>query len=319
MIPVVDLADPHAGRALDTGLRELGFVRLRNHQLDTDTAANYRSVSDAFFALSSSEKLRYVHPNALANRGFRAKGSETLSYSLGKPTPPDLFESFNAGDPAVVIDAHPLVAATPWPDDLIPGFSKAAGSLANEFRSLCTHMESLIESVTGFGSTGSGLRADMMACIDYRPDASGSEAVVDGQQRMGAHSDYTAFTLLLADPVPGLQIVTSNGEWIDVIPEPGELLFNVGDLLAIATNDVWPSTLHRVVPMAAGAAATRRSVAYFRYPPLSQVISPLPSFTSTELPARYDSVSVEEHLIGKLASPKLRQLPTSALTDDGRV
>ena len=136
---------------------------------------------------------------------------------------------------------------------------------------------------------------------------------------MGAHSDYTAFTLLLADPVPGLQIVTTNGEWIDVIPEPGEVLFNVGDLLAIATNDVWPSTLHRVVPMAAGAAATRRSVAYFRYPPLDRVIAPLPSFTSTERLSRYDSVSVEEHLIGKLATPKLRQLPTSALTNNDRV
>jgi isopenicillin N synthase-like dioxygenase len=95
---------------------------------------------------------------------------------------------------------------------------------------------------------------------------------------MGAHSDYTTYTLLLADPVPGLQIVGSDGSWIDVIPAAGNLLMNVGDLLAIWTNDAWPSTLHRVVPMALGAAERRRSVAWFHYPDPDVVVAPLPAF-----------------------------------------
>ena len=114
---------------------------------------------------------------------------------------------------------------------------------------------------------------DMLACIDYRPGPDGSESVVDGQLRMGAHSDYTTYTLLLADPVPGLQIVGSDGAWIDVIPAAGNLLMNVGDLLAIWTNDAWPSTLHRVVPMALGAAERRRSVAWFHYPDPDVVVA----------------------------------------------
>ena len=43
--------------------------------------------------------------------------------------------------------------------------------------------------------------------VDYRPDPDGTESLREGQQRMGAHSDYTTYTLLLADPVPGLQIL----------------------------------------------------------------------------------------------------------------
>ena len=66
--------------------------------------------------------------------------------------------------------------------------------------------------------------------------------------RMGAHSDYGACTILLADPVPGLQIIGPDGGWHDVLPEPGTLLVNLGDLLAKWTNDRWRSTVHRVVP-----------------------------------------------------------------------
>ncbi len=154
---------------------------------------------------------------------------------------------------------------------------------------------------------------DMLACIDYRPGPDGSESVVDGQLRMGAHSDYTTYTLLLADPVPGLQIVGSDGAWIDVIPAAGNLLMNVGDLLAIWTNDAWPSTLHRVVPMALGAAERRRSVAWFHYPDPDVVVTPLPAFVGDGA-SRYGATRVDDHVRGKLGAPKTGEAPTSAST-----
>ena len=154
---------------------------------------------------------------------------------------------------------------------------------------------------------------DMLACIDYHPGPDGSESVVDGQLRMGAHSDYTTYTLLLADPVPGLQIVGSDGAWIDVIPAAGNLLMNVGDLLAIWTNDAWPSTLHRVVPMALGAAERRRSVAWFHYPDPDVVVAPLPAFVG-DGESRYGTTRVDDHVRGKLSAPKTGEAPTSAST-----
>ena len=69
-----------------------------------------------------------------------------------------------------------------------------------------------------------------------------------GQQRMGAHTDYGVVTVLWADRTPGLEILGDDGAWHGVVPEPGALLVNLGDLTAEWTNDRWRSTLHRVVP-----------------------------------------------------------------------
>ena len=66
--------------------------------------------------------------------------------------------------------------------------------------------------------------------------------------RLGAHTDYGIVTVLYADPVPGLQIVGPDGRWHDVVPEPGALLINLGDITAQWTNDRWRSTIHRVAP-----------------------------------------------------------------------
>ena len=140
-----------------------------------------------------------------------------------------------------------------------------------------------------------------------------------GQQRMGAHSDYTTFTILNADPVPGLQIVDGDGSWVDAIPEPGALLVNVGDVLAMYTNDFWPSTLHRVVPISEGSAPNRRSIAYFHYPNLEVEVSPLEQFVTDERPARYERVAVANHLLSKLVAPKVHQPTTGASTSAGRL
>ena len=134
---------------------------------------------------------------------------------------------------------------------------------------------------------------------------------------MGAHSDYTTFTILDADPVDGLEILSPDGSWVGVRPDPGALLMNVGDLLAMFTNDRWPSTLHRVVPMAAGAEPNRRSVVYFHYPDLDVEVAPLDNFI-TDAP-HYTSVTVEDHLLDKLVAPKVHEASTGVNTDAGRL
>ena len=313
MLPVVDLGSGDAAEQLASGLRSLGFVQLVNHGADPSTGTGLRAACDRFFALEAETKRQFTHPAPEANRGFRAKGSEALSYSLGEPSPPDLFESFNAADDGRVGD-HPLMAQTPWPDEVADGFSTAAHGWLSEMAGLSRRLDALIGETLGTDLAECSDRGpDTMACIDYRPGPDGTETALPDQQRMGAHSDYTTFTILDADPVPGLQIVTDTG-WVDVIPDPDALLLNVGDLLAMLTSDTWPSTLHRVVPMQAGAAPVRRSVAYFHYPNLDVEIAPLPAFGE----ARYAPVTVADHLLGKLTAPKTHEPATGASTAAGR-
>lgn len=318
MIPLVALDRPRAPEALIEALARVGFVELADHGLDPVVMARLRRAADEFFALPTEIKAKHVHPEPLANRGYRARGSEALSYSLGRTSPPDLFESFNAGTdrPARWTD---LVQPTPWPDDHVPDYRPAAKAALAEFGRLGRRLDALVGEAVGLGDLADRSTAgpDMLACIDYRPEPDGTEPIVEGQQRMGAHSDYTTYTLLLADPVPGLQIVAPGGDWVDVVPSPGNLLMNVGDLLAMWTNDAWPSTLHRVVPMSRGAAARRRSVAWFHYPDPDVTVAPRPSFVGADGP-RYRPVRVDDHVRGKLGAPKTGTAPTSATTRSGR-
>jgi len=319
MIPVVDLQRSAGTAALLEALQATGFVELAGHGLDLAALEALRAVADQFFDLPDAQKARYSHPEPLANRGFRARGSEALSYSLGKEAPPDLFESFNAGRDDVEAWTD-LVQPTPWPDGDVPGYRPAALAALRSFEQLGARLDAVLGAALGIPDLAarSTRGPDMLACIDYRPDPSGDEPVVDGQLRMGPHTDYTAYTLLLADPVPGLQIVGPAGEWVDVVPRAGNLLMNVGDLLAMWTNDAWPSTLHRVVPISLGAAPRRRSVAWFHYPDPDVVVAPLPAFVRDDRP-HYQPVRVDDHVRGKLAAPKTGDKATSASTERARI
>lgn len=317
-VPIVDLASVTAADDLASAFETLGFVEVINHGADAAAAADLRAACDRFFALDTETKLAHVHPDPAANRGYRAKGAEALSYSLGHPSPPDLFESFNCGADHRVTGS-PLQQPAPWPADT--GLRDAAHAWMAEMEQLSARLDRLVSELLGLPSLAqsSTIGPDTMACINYEPRADGSEPVLPGQQRMGAHSDYTSFTILDADPVPGLQIIGVDGEWVDVVPSEDSLLINVGDVLAMYTNDVWPSTLHRVVPMENGAESHRRSVAYFHYPNLDVTLAPLDGFITAERPARYEPVTVEAHLRSKLTAPKTHTPAAGASTTAGRL
>ena len=318
MIPLVDLEARRAVDDLVDALSTFGFVQLAGHGIDHRVIDEQRRAAERFFALPADRKACYEHPEPMANRGYRARGSEALAYSLGDETPADIFESFNAGrDPR---DAGPpLWQPTPWPDLDVPGFRAATLAAFDAFAALAARLDHALGSVVGLPDLGSSGPAtfDMLAAIDYRPEPGGGEVSIDGQMRMGAHTDYTSFTLLAAEPVRGLQVLSPEGKWLDVIPEPGALLMNVGDLLAIWTNDRWPSTLHRVVPMGMGAAPVRRTTAYFHYPPLALTVEPLPRFVGDESP-RYAPITVADHQAGKVGAPKTGGRPSSPLTTADR-
>ncbi|ONI26626.1 hypothetical protein PRUPE_1G035600 [Prunus persica] len=56
---------------------------------------------------------------------------------------------------------------------------------------------------------------------------------------------------LLQDHIGGLQVLHQN-KWIDVLPVPGALVVNIGDLLQLISNDRFRSVEHRVLANRAG-------------------------------------------------------------------
>ena len=69
----------------------------------------------------------------------------------------------------------------------------------------------------------------------------------EDQLGCGAHTDYECFTFLSQSNQSGLQVLNNQGEWINAIPIPNTFVVNIGDLMQRWTNDLFKSTVHRVI------------------------------------------------------------------------
>ncbi|KAI8896516.1 hypothetical protein BC833DRAFT_597266 [Globomyces pollinis-pini] len=95
----------------------------------------------------------------------------------------------------------------------------------------------------------------------------------DGSISCGEHTDYGCLTILNTDDTTGaLQIQTKSGEWVDANPIPGAFVVNIGDMINIWTNDMYKSTLHRVIHT---HDSFRISIPFFFEPSYDTIVKPL--------------------------------------------
>jgi len=339
LVPTIDLSPWWYGddevraelaAATDDACRRIGFLRIAGHGIRPSLVERMLTVTSDFFDRPEEVKQRSRPPRPEINRGYAAHGTESLSYSLGVAGRPDLFEAFNMGvdrwpkgDPYFEDQRNGLFAANIWPEhpavmrDVWVEYFDAMQELSDWLMEIFALALGLPENF--FGARCS--RApDVMRANNYerRPGAPPPEP---GQMRMGAHSDYGACTILLADPVPGLQIIGPDGSWHDVVAEPETLLVNLGDLLAEWTNDRWRSTVHRVVPPGGDVEgpARRRSIAFFHEVDHDVVVSCLPTCCSLENPPRYEPVTAGAHLQAKVLGPRTLTPSAAISTLAGRM
>jgi isopenicillin N synthase-like dioxygenase len=298
LVPIVDLAAESAPAAIDAACRAVGFFSVRGHDLDPAVVEAMLAATDQFFARPLTEKLAWRPPSPDVNRGY-ARGTEGLAYSLGAESPPDLFEAFNIG---------PDDGSNLWPDT-VPELRPALVAYFEAVRPVAHRLTGLfaraLDLDLGFFDDKTDHSTDTLR-VNHYERAPGEPDPVDGQLRMGAHTDYGIVTVLYADRVDGLQIVGPDGRWHAVMPAEDALLINLGDLLAEWTNDRWRSTLHRVVPppRLASDRALRRSVAFFHDGNADALVECLPTCCSPDNPPKYPPVRAGDHLMAKLLGPR---------------
>ncbi len=336
-IPVIDLgpwwgsADDRltVGRHVDAAARRFGFFQVVNHRVPQQRIDAMVEASTAFFELPAGVKRRCTPEDPSINRGYAARGTEALSYSMGRDAPPDLFEAFNIGeddvdydDPFYAAERRGVFAPNIWPDEP-SGLRRALVDYFASARQLALTLTDVFAVALGLPdrwfSTYVDRSTTTMRAIRYERRA-GEPDPLPGQQRMGAHTDYGIVTVLYAEAVAGLQIVAPNGEWIDVVPVDGAMVINLGDLTAQWTNDQWRSTVHRVVPPSAkvGGPVVRRSAAFFLDGNWDTVITCLPTCTSADNPQRYPPVTAGQHLMAKLMGPRLLRVSDAVDTSGDR-
>ncbi len=216
------------------------------------------------------------------NRGYHPAGGEALATAMDQAAPPDLKEFFHVGPVDVTDDPYSTSALgrryflpNVWPAHPAD-FERAATVYYRTMSRLVTFLMRLAALALGLEETSFDRKIDRSIGtmrLNYYPAQTVPPRTA--QLRAGAHTDYGGFTVLRGEDVPGgLQVLTRDGEWVDVRTAPTNLVVNIGDLLARWTNDRWRSTLHRVVNPPAGdeARRPRLSVAFFNHPNYDVVV-----------------------------------------------
>ncbi|KAK0609909.1 hypothetical protein B0T17DRAFT_501030 [Bombardia bombarda] len=108
---------------------------------------------------------------------------------------------------------------------------------------------------------------------------------------IGSHTDFQLFTLLSQDSVGGLQVLSRSGQWLHATPVPGTFVVNFGDYMQRITNDMFPSTVHRVQNRSGGE---RLSMAFFFGFNLNESCEVLESCVQAGEERRYEAISCKE-------------------------
>ncbi len=269
---------------IDEALQSIGFFTIVGHGIDR-MVEQAREVVAAFFALPLEEKMRVETPPDRLSRGYNWVGNRSLAYTLGDEAPPDLQEGFVFGPldadpgPLDTTEAARLFAPNTWPDrpaDFRPVLEAYYRRLAELSAQLMAAFALALDLPEDAFADKIDRHTSAMRVIHYPPQIAPPEP---GQLRAGAHTDYGTLTILYGDDTPGgLQVKRRDGGWLDVHPQPGALVCNIGDLMARWTNDRWVSNLHRVVnpPRSAGGPG-RISMPFFHNANHDAMIECIPS------------------------------------------
>ncbi len=306
LVPSVDLADflsedpkrkqkfiDEIGKAFE----EIGFVALGGHFLSDDLEASLYSEIKKFFDLPEDVKEKYEIEGIGGQRGYTSFGKE---HAKGKKEG-DLKEFWHFGQ---YVENNPALEAE-YPDNVkvkeLPDFN-AVGKETYQMlektakyvlRALALHLNLDEFYFDDFIKNGNSI----LRPIHYPPITSEPKNAV----RAAAHGDINLITLLMGAHGKGLQVKNHDGEWVDAIAKPDELMINVGDMLSRLTNNKLLSTIHQVVnPPKELWGTSRYSVPFFMHPVSEMPLNCLDNCVDEQHPKLYEDITAGEFLHERL-------------------
>jgi len=134
-----------------------------------------------------------------------------------------------------------------------------------------------------------------MRLLNYAPDT----IQTDRNVGIAAHTDFECITLLY-QTAAGLELLDSNGDWLDAPVADGHIVVLLDDMLERWTNGALKATGHRV----RSTAEKRYSIVMFVAVNDEIVIEPLPQYVTDDLPARYLPITQEQHIDNEVQRAK---------------
>lgn len=255
------------------GLKDYGFVNIRDHGIDTNLLKQAYDYSEKLFLLPTEVKKQYEPDDKGGARGYTSFGKEHAKDSPVK----DLKEFWHVGrDPIEGDPSSEYFSPNIWPKELPefkPIFEKLYNDLDNMGFELLRALTGPLEIAEDYFDKLAGNGNSILRMLHYPPIPEG----VDPRCiRAAAHEDINLITFLVCASASGLQIKERDGNWLDVDTAPHLITVDSGDMLSRITNDVIPSTTHRVINPV-GANTSRYSMPFFMHPHPESILECIPS------------------------------------------
>jgi isopenicillin N synthase-like dioxygenase len=301
-VPVLDLTPLNQGSDLLPLAKQLrhacvttGFLYISNHGIPDAVIDTLFAVTRRYFDLPIEQRMTHRMDERF-RRGFMPQGiNQHPGYA------PDIKESYEIGvdlpltDPDVAAGL-PLHGPNRWPAEC-PWLREASEAYFAETMALGRRLLKVC-AVSLDMPEDHFLQFCTKPMVQMRLFHYPPQAPVSGDKAFGVapHTDYGMITLLLQDPIGGLELRKKDGEWIGAPYVPGTLVVNIGDLFQRWTNDVYTSNQHRVVNR---TGKERYSIPTFFNLDYNSVVSCLPSCQSTGSPAKYPPIKSGDYLLSR--------------------
>jgi isopenicillin N synthase-like dioxygenase len=295
--------DPEAfSQELGESFERYGFAIVRDHGVPQELIERAEEKAKAFFALPEEVKRGYAIPGGGGARGYTPFGIETAKGHKAH----DLKEFWHVGrELGAGHSFREMMADNVWPEE-VPGFKETFLELYDTFDRTGVKVLAAIARYLGvdqdyFADTVRDGNS-VMRLLHYPPQSEPTGEHI----RAGAHEDINTITLLLGAEEAGLELLTRDGRWIPVSPEPGELVINIGDMLQRLTNGKLRSTSHRVVnPSPDRASRARYSMPFFLHFRPDFTIEALPGTVADGEEPKWPPISAHDYLQERLREIKL--------------
>jgi len=305
-IPSVDLRDFLSGdperkqkfvNEIGKAYEDIGFVALKGHFLDDRLVDSLYTEVKNFFSLPVDVKEQYEIPGIGGQRGYVSFGKE---HAKGRKEG-DLKEFWHFGQ---YLDEGSKYQ-NEYPANVevkeLPEFNKVGEEAYKMLEKTGVYVLRALAIYLGldefyfdkYAAEGNSI----LRPIHYPPITSEPDNAV----RAAPHGDINLITLLMGAQGKGLQVQNHDGEWIDAIAEPDELVINVGDMLSRHTNNKLKSTIHQVVnPPRELWGTSRYSIPFFMHPVSEMKLDCLPNCIDAEHPKLYDDITAGDFLYERL-------------------
>jgi isopenicillin N synthase-like dioxygenase len=263
-------------QSIGDSLSQWGFVSLSGHGVSETLLSRAYAVAQETFALSETQKIAYEDRQGGRQRGYtpllkeKAKGQNQGDlkefWHIGRELPQDHPYRFNG-----------LMRDNLYPQE-VTHFKSVMGQLYQAMDQLAHLMLKVIESYLGINNgvlTEIATEGNSVLRVLHYPELSRFGSRSEMSIRAAAHEDINLLTLLPAATQPGLQLLTREGDWLNITPPPGTIILDTGDMMTAVTGGAMPATTHRVINPQGMSDGGRLSMPFFMHPRPDAILSAL--------------------------------------------